>query len=86
MRDCIEIRDLLNCELRELNKAKYSCNVYTIAIKSDNDYIDLDMVKVEDYDEVVRLYNSLIKDLKEQGRTNYYKSEISCMNKRFFKY
>jgi len=84
MRD--NIKDLLNCELRELNKATHACNVYTIAIKSDNDYIDLDMVKVEDYDEVVRLYNSLVKDLKEENLRGNYKSAISCMNKRFFKY
>lgn len=83
MRD--DIKDLLNYELRELNKATYACNVYTIAIKSDNDYIDLDMVKVEDYDEVVRLYNSLVKDLKEENLSGNYKSAISCMNKRFFK-
>ena len=86
MRDDIEIRDLLNCDLRELNKAKYACNVYTIAIKSDDDYIDLDMVKVEDYDEIVELYNSLVKDLKEESLTNNYRSAISYMNKRFFKY
>lgn len=84
MRD--DIRDLLNCELRELNKAKHACNVYTIAIKSDNDYIDLDMVKVEDYNDIVELYNSLVKDLKEESLTNNYRSAISCMNKRFFKY
>ena len=84
MRDCI--KDLLNCELRELNKATHACNVYTIAIKSDNDYIDLDMVKVEDYDDVVRLNNSLVKDLKEEHLIGHYKSAISCMNKRFFKY
>lgn len=84
MRD--DIKDLLNCELHELNKATYACNVYTIAIKSDNDYIDLDMVKVEDYDEVVRLYNSLVKDLKEENLSGNYRSAISCMNKRFFKY
>lgn len=84
MRD--NIKDLLNCELRELNKATHACNVYTIAIKSDNDYIDLDMVKVEDYDEVVRLYNSLVKDLKEENLSGNYRSAISCMNKRFFKY
>ena len=84
MRD--NIKDLLNCELRELNKATHACNVYTIAIKSDNDYIDLDMVKVEDYDEVVRLYNSLVKDLKEENLRGNYKSAISCMNERFFKY
>lgn len=83
MRD--DIRDLLNCELRELNKAKHACNVYTIAIKSDTDYIDLDMVKVEDYNDIVELYNSLIKDLKEESLTNNYRSAISCMNKRFFK-
>lgn len=84
MRD--NIKDLLNCELRELNKATHACNVYTIAIKSDNDYIDLDMVKVEDYDEVVRLYNSLVKDLKEENLRGNYKSAIRLMNKRFFKY
>ena len=84
MRD--NIKDLLNCELRELNKATHACNVYTIAIKSDNDYIDLDMVKVEDYDEVVRLYNSLVKDLKEENLSGNYRSAISCMNKRFFKF
>lgn len=84
MRD--DIRDLLNCELRELNKAKHACNVYTIAIKSDTDYIDLDMIKVEDYNEIVELYNSLVKDLKEESLTNNYRSAISCMNKRFFKY
>ena len=84
MRD--NIKDLLNCELRELNKATHACNVYNIAIKSDNDYIDLDMVKVEDYDEVVRIYNSLVKDLKEENLRGNYKSTISCMNKRFFKY
>ena len=84
MRD--DIRDLLNCELRELNKAKHACNVYTIAIKSDTDYIDLDMVKVEDYDEIVELYNSLVKDLKEDNLGGNYRSAISYMNKRFFKY
>lgn len=84
MRD--DIQDLLNCELRELNKATHACNVYTIAIKSDNDYIDLDMVKVEDYNEIVELYNSLVKDLREDNLGGNYRSAISCMNKRFFKY
>ena len=84
MRD--DIRDLLNCELRKLNEAIYACNVYTIAIKSDNDYIDLDLVKVEDYNEVVKLYNSLIKDLNEEDLTNNYRDAIRYMNKRFFKY
>ena len=84
MRD--DIIDLLNCELRELEKAKYACNVYTIAIKSDSDYIDLDMVKVEDYNEVVNLYNSLVKDLKEESLTNNYRDAIRLMNKRFFKF
>jgi len=84
MRD--DIRDLLNCELRKLNEATYACNVYTIAIKSDNDYIDLDLVKVEDYNEVVKLYNSLIKDLNEEDLTNNYRDAIRYMNKRFFKY
>lgn len=84
MRDDIE--NLLNCELLELNEAIYACNVYTIAIKSDNDHIDLDLVKVEDYNKVVKLYNSLIKDLNEENLTNNYRDAIRYMNKRFFKY
>lgn len=85
MRD--DIRDLLNCELRELEKAKYACNVYTIAIKSYDDHIDLDMVKVEDYNEVVNLYNSLVKDLlKEESLTNNYRDAIRRMSRRFFKF
>lgn len=84
MRD--DIQDLLNCELCKLNEATYACNVYTIAIKSDNDKIDLDLVKVEDYNKVVKLYNSLIKDLNEEDLSNNYRDAIRLMNKRFFKY
>ena len=84
MRD--DIQDLLNCELRKLNEATYACNVYTIAIKSDNDKIDLDLVKVEDYNKVVKLYNSLIKDLNEEDLSNNYRDAIRLINKRFFKY
>ena len=83
MRDYIE--DILDGELPKLEEAKYSCNVYTIAIESDNESINLELVKVDDYNEVVELYNSLIDDLIERGQTNNYSHTLDRMNKRFFK-
>jgi len=84
MRDYIE--DILDGELPKLEEAKYSCNVYTIAIESDDESINLELVKVDDYNEVVDLYNSLIHDLIERGYTNSYSHTLKRMNKRFFKY
>ena len=83
MRDYIE--DILDGELPKLEEAKYSCNVYTIAIESDDESINLELVKVDDYNEVVDLYNSLIHDLIERGYTNSYSHTLKRMNKRFFK-
>lgn len=84
MRDYIE--DILDGELPKLEEAKYSCNVYTIAIESDDELINLELVKVDDYNEVVDLYNSLIDDLIERGQTNNYSHTLDHMNKRFFKF
>lgn len=84
MRDYIE--DILDGELPKLEEAKYSCNVYTIAIESDDESINLELVKVDDYNEVVDLYNSLIDDLIERGQTNSYSHTLDRMNKRFFKF
>ena len=84
MRDYIE--DILDGELPKLEEAKYSCNVYTIAIESDEECINLELVKVDDYNEVVDLYNSLIHDLIERGYTNSYSHTLKRMNKRFFKF
>lgn len=83
MRDYIE--DILDGELPKLEEAKYSCNVYTIVIESDDESINLELVKVDDYNEVVDLYNSLIDDLIERGQTNNYSHTLDRMNKRFFK-
>lgn len=83
MRDYIE--DILDGELPKLEEAKYSCNVYTIAIESDDESINLELVKVDDYNEVIDLYNSLIDDLIERGQTNNYSHTLDRMNKRFFK-
>lgn len=83
MRDYIE--DILDGELPKLEEAKYSCNVYTIAIESDDESINLELVKVDDYNEVVDLYNSLIDDLIERGQTSNYSHTLDRMNKRFFK-
>lgn len=83
MRDYIE--DILDGELPKLEEAKNACNVYTIAIESDDESINLELVKVDDYNEVVELYNSLIDDLIERGQTNNYSHTLKCMNKRFFK-
>ena len=83
MRDYIE--DILDGELPKLEEAKYSCNVYTITIESNDESINLELVKVDDYNEVVDLYNSLIDDLIERGQTNDYSHTLKCMNKRFFK-
>lgn len=82
MRDYIEVRD---SELKELREAVYVCNVYTIAIQSDKDNINMDLVPVDDYNKVVQLYNSLISDLRDRDLTRKYSSTISRMNKRFFK-
>lgn len=84
MRDYIE--DILDGELPKLEEAKNACNVYTIAIESDDESINLELVKVDDYNEVVELYNSLIDDLIERGQTNNYSHTLKCMNKRFFKF
>lgn len=84
MRDYIE--DILDGELPKLEEAKYSCNVYTIAIESDDESINLELVKIDDYNEVVELYNSLIDDLIERGQTNNYSHTLKRMNKRFFKF
>lgn len=83
MRDYIE--DILDGELPKLEEAKNACNVYIIAIESDEECINLELVKVDDYNEVVDLYNSLIHDLIERGYTNSYSHTLKCMNKRFFK-
>lgn len=82
MRDYIEVRDN---ELKELREAICACNVYTIAIQSDKDNINMDLVPVDDYNEVVQLYNSLILDLRDRDLTRKYSSTISRMNRRFFK-
>lgn len=84
MRDYLE--EILDGELPKLEEAKNACNVYTVAIESDEDLINLELVKVDDYDEVVELYNSLINDLKERGRTNDYSYTRKRMEDRFFKY
>jgi hypothetical protein len=82
MRDYIEVRD---SELKELREAIYSSNVYTIAIRSDKDNINMVLVPVDDYNKVVQLYNSLISDLKDRDLTRKYSSTISRMNRRFFR-
>lgn len=84
MRDYIE-DIILDGEFPKLEEAKNACNVYTIAIESDDEYINLELVKVDDYNEIVDLYNSLIDDLIEGGQTNDYSHTFKCMNKRFFK-
>ena len=84
MRDYIE-DIILDGEFPKLEEAKNACNVYTIAIESDDDYINLELVKVDDYNEIVYLYNSLIDDLTKGGQTNDYSHTYKCMKKRFFK-
>ena len=42
MRDTVDISGV---RLKELREAICACNVYRIAIKSDDDYIDLELVK-----------------------------------------
>lgn len=84
MRDYIE-DILLDGEFPKLEEAKNACNVYTIAIESDDEYINLELVKVEDYNEIVYLYNSLIDDLIDEGLVNNYSHTYKCMKKRFFK-
>ena len=51
MRDYIE-DIILDGEFPKLEEAKNACNVYTIAIESDDEYINLELVKVEDYNEI----------------------------------
>ena len=84
MRDYIE-DIILDGEFPKLEEAKNACNVYTIAIESDDEYINLELVKVEDYNEIVDLYNSLIDDLVGGGLAYDYSHTLKCMNKRFFK-
>jgi hypothetical protein len=84
MRDYIE-DIILDGEFPKLEEAKNACNVYTIAIESDDEYINLELVKVEDYNEIVYLYNSLIDDLIDGGLVNNYSHTYKCMKKRFFK-
>ena len=84
MRDYIE-DIILDGEFPKLEEAKNACNVYTIAIESDDEYINLELVKVEDYNEIVYLYNSLIDDLIDGGLGNNYSHTYKCMKKRFFK-
>lgn len=84
MRDYIE--EILDGELPKLEEAKNACNVYTVAIESDEEeLINLELVKVDDYNDIVDLYNSLIHDLIERGYTNSYSHTLKRMNKRFFK-
>lgn len=84
MRDYIE-DIILDGEFPKLEEAKNACNVYTIAIESDDEYINLELVKVEDYNEIVYLYNSLIDDLIDGDLVNNYSHTYKCMKKRFFK-
>ena len=84
MRDYIE-DIILDGEFPKLEEAKNACNVYIIAIESDDEYINLELVKVEDYNEIVYLYNSLIDDLIDGGLVNNYSHTYKCMKKRFFK-
>lgn len=84
MRDYIE-DIILDGEFPKLEEAKNACNVYTIAIDSDDEYINLELVKVEDYNEIVYLYNSLIDDLIDGSLVNNYSHTYKCMKKRFFK-
>lgn len=83
MRDTVDISGV---RLKELREAIYACNVYHIAIKSDDDYIDLELVKVENYDKIVMLYNSLVSDLKDGDLTRSYTSTINILEDRFFKF
>ena len=82
MRDAVDISGV---RLKELREAICACNVYRIAIKSDDDYIDLELVKVNDYDKVVMLYNSLVSDLKDGDLTRSYTSTIYKLEDRFFR-
>ena len=83
MRDTVNISGV---RLKELREAICACNVYHIAIKSDDDYIDLELVKVENYDKIVMLYNSLVSDLKDGDLTRSYTSTINILEDRFFKF
>lgn len=82
MRDTVDISGV---RLKELREAICACNVYRIAIKSDDDYIDLELVKVNDYDKIVMLYNSLVSDLKDGDLTRSYTSTINILEDRFFR-
>lgn len=83
MRDTVDISGV---RLKELREAICACNVYHIAIKSDDNYIDLELVKVDDYNKVVMLYNSLISDLKDGDLTRSYNSTIYKLEDRFFRF
>lgn len=82
MRDTVDISGI---RLKELREAIYTCNVYRVTIKSDDDYIDLELVKVNDYDKIVMLYNSLVSDLKDGDLTRSYTSTIHRLEDRFFR-
>ena len=82
MRDTVNISGV---RLKELREAIYACNVYRIAIKSDDNYIDLELVKVDDYNKVVMLYNSLVSDLKDGDLKRSYNSTIHKLEDRFFR-
>lgn len=82
MRDTVNISGV---RLKELREAISACNVYRIAIKPNDDYIDLELVKVENYNKVVMLYNSLVSDLKDGDLTRSYSSTINKLEDRFFR-
>lgn len=83
MRDTVDISGV---RLKELREAICACNVYHIAIKSNDDYIDLELVEVDDYNKVVMLYNSLVSDLKDGDLTRSYTSTIYKLEDRFFRF
>lgn len=83
MRDTIDISGV---RLKELREAICACNVYHIAIKSDDNYIDLELVKVDDYNKIVMLYNSLVSDLKDGDLKRSYNSTIYKLEDRFFRF
>lgn len=70
-------------DLKKLRDAWEGSNIYTIKIKSINEYLDIELVPKSDYDQIVSLYNALIDDIEEGDLTSLFSCFINNIDRRF---
>lgn len=70
-------------DLKKLRDAWEGSNIYTIKIKSINEYLDIELVPKSDYNQIVSLYNALIDDIEEGDLTSSFQCFIKNIDRRF---